>query len=67
MIERGRRVRILAVEAGHGLVARLSAMGLIRGTEVEVIRNDPHGPVVVSINGSRVMLGRGMAQKIAVK
>jgi Fe2+ transport system protein FeoA len=67
MIERGKRVRIRAVEAGRGLAARLSAMGLIRGTELEVIRNDQHGPVVVAVNGGRVVLGRGMANKIDVE
>jgi Fe2+ transport system protein FeoA len=67
MIESGRRVRILAVEAGRGLRSRLSAMGLVQGAEIDVIRNSAHGPVVVAVNGSRVMLGRGMASKIDVK
>ena len=45
------------------LRARLLAMGLNLGREVEVIQNN-RGLIIVGINGGRVALGRGISQKI---
>ena len=66
IVQVGRRVRLIAVDAGHGLQGRLAAMGLVPGVEIEVLRNSMHGPFLVEVKGSRIMLGRGMAQKIIV-
>ena len=59
-------MRIITVYAGHGLRGRLAAMGLVPGVEIEVLRNSMHGPFLIAVKGSRIMLGRGMAQKIVV-
>jgi Fe2+ transport system protein FeoA len=67
MIEAGRRVRVLSVYGGRGLKARLAAMGLVPGAEFEVVRNNLKGPFIVAVKESRVILGRGMAQKIMVE
>lgn len=64
--ETGRRVHVRHVLGGHGLQRRLSGMGMVPGTEVEVIRNDPGGPLVVGVLDSRFMIGRGMAHHILV-
>ena len=66
MVGPGRRVRLVAIDAGRGLQARLAAMGLVPGVDLEVIRNAMCGPFIVAVKGSRVMLGRGMAHKIIV-
>jgi len=66
IVPEGRRVRIITVYAGHGLRGRLAAMGLVPGVEIEVLRNSMHGPFLIAVKGSRIMLGRGMAQKIVV-
>ena len=63
----GKRVRLMTVDAGRGLRARLAAMGLVPGVEIEVVRNTGRGPFVVAVKGSRVMLGRGMVQKVIVE
>ncbi|MBN1213296.1 MAG: ferrous iron transport protein A [candidate division Zixibacteria bacterium] len=67
MVNTGRRVRLLTVKAGRGLQARLAAMGLVPGVELEVIRNSHHGPFIVSVKDTRLVLGRGMAHKIEVE
>jgi len=41
-------------------------MGLVADVEITVVSNSHPGPFVISVKGSRMMLGRGMAQKIAV-
>jgi Fe2+ transport system protein FeoA len=66
IVQVGRRVRFVAADAGCGLQGRLAAMGLVPGAEIEVLSNSTHGPFLISVKGSRVALGRGMAQKIQV-
>ena len=67
MIENGRRVRLISVQAGQALQSRLTAMGLAPGAKIEVIRNLAHGPFVIAVKDNRIMLGRGMALKIIVE
>ena len=63
----GKRVRLVRVEAGQGLMSRLAAMGLCPGVEVLVVSNRGRGPAVVEVKGTRLALGRGMAGSIRVK
>ena len=66
MAERGRKVRIKALRGGHGFRRKLVDMGLVPGMEIEVISNTKGGPMVVGIFDTRIILGRGMAQRIMV-
>ncbi|MDA8125898.1 MAG: FeoA family protein [Deltaproteobacteria bacterium] len=67
MVTRG-KVRILGVEEGTaGLAARLAPLGLLPGAEIEVVRNQASGPLIIAVFGSRMVLGRGMAQQIQVR
>lgn len=65
-VETGRKVYIVAVGAGRGLQGRLAAMGLVPGVQVDVVLNSAHGPFIVAVKGSRIILGHGMAMKIIV-
>lgn len=67
LVQQGRTVRVVAVRAGCGVQGRLSAMGLVPGALVEVLRNGWGGPFLISVKGSRIALGRGMAGKIEVE
>jgi len=62
----GARARLVRVDAGHGLRSRLTAMGLRPGVEVRVVNNRGAGPFVVAVEGTRIVLGRGMAHKVYV-
>jgi ferrous iron transport protein A len=66
IIQSGRRVRLQSVDAGRDLAGRLAALGLVPGAELEILRNSPHGPLILRIGESRIALGRGMAEKIRV-
>ena len=61
----GRRVRIASYAGGRMLRARLVALGLNVGREVDIIQNNK-GLIIIGINGGRVALGRGVSQKILV-
>ncbi|NLB55155.1 MAG: ferrous iron transport protein A [Lentisphaerae bacterium] len=55
------------VNAGDELRARLAAMGIYVGMRIEVCKKMWRGPLLLGINGCRVMLGRGMAEKLMVE
>jgi len=63
----GSRAQIVSIAAGHGLIGRLYAMGLVPGERIEVLQNARHGPVIVAAGGCRLVLGRGMTRKILVE
>lgn len=55
------------VEGGMNFVNRVSALGFISNVELTVLQNFSHGPVLVCLKDSRIVLGRGEAEKIKVK
>jgi Fe2+ transport system protein FeoA len=59
----GERLRITGHQGGRMLRARLLALGLNMGQEVEILQNN-RGLIIIGINGGRVALGRGISQKI---
>lgn len=63
----GRVVVLRRVREGHDLASRLAAMGFVPGVTIDVHQNDRRGPVIVGLKGGRVMLGRCMADKMAVE
>jgi len=65
-IRQGGTVRIVSIDAGHGLKNRLTAMGLLTNTTVYVVRNDGAGRIIAGVKNSKIILGRGMAHKIFV-
>jgi Fe2+ transport system protein FeoA len=66
LIKPGKNVRLVSITGGRFLQSRMMSMGLMQGTLIEVVKNRGDGPVIVSVKGSRLVLGRGMAQKILV-
>lgn len=55
-------------KGGRGFERRLSDMGLTPGTRITVVKSAPfHGPLEVLVRGSRLALGRGVAERIYVE
>jgi Fe2+ transport system protein FeoA len=53
---------------GSGFGRRLMDMGLTPGTRITVVKSAPfHGPLEILVRGSRLALGRGMAERIFVE
>jgi Fur family ferric uptake transcriptional regulator len=64
----GSRGRVSAVAGGMAMSARLADMGLRVGSQVDMVgRAGGHGPVYVMVNGVRLGVGGGMADRILVE
>jgi len=66
LIKDGEAVKIVSIAAGCGLNSRLRAMGLLPGVEIVVVNNRNSGAFVVKMKESKIVLGRGIANKIMV-
>ena len=62
----GQTVTVVKVNAGRGLNSRLASMGILPNTRIAIIRSAHPGPFVVSVNNTKMVLGRGVAEKIIV-
>lgn len=66
LIAPGEPVQLVRVEGGQGLRSRLASMGLVAGSYLEVISGSLNGPMVVAVDSTRIMLGRGIAHQVRV-
>ena len=60
-------LKILQVEHKDKFKKKLSDMGIYKDAKVKVVKNDIPGPLIIDVKGSRLILGRGQAQKIMVE
>ncbi len=55
------------LNGGHEFVSRMSALGFVPGSEVQVVQNFGVGPMIVAVQGTRIALGREEARKVRVQ
>jgi ferrous iron transport protein A len=58
---------VVDVRAGRRLRHRLSNLGLVPGTVVEIVQCMGHGPVILAVGNARLALGRGASHRILVE
>lgn len=61
----GENGMVKTIVAGGAATKRLYEMGFNTGAKVKIMKNDS-GPVVVSLGGNKIAVGRGLAEKIIV-
>ncbi|AMM40633.1 Ferrous iron transporter, FeoA subunit domain protein [Candidatus Desulfofervidus auxilii] len=67
-IPAGKIVRILRIEGGLRCRQCLADLGVLPGETIKIIRSAPFaGPILAEVNGTKFMLGRGMATKVIVE
>jgi len=60
--------RIVELRGGFGFQRKVRVMGFREGKKIRVISVQPAGgPLTIEIGGSRITIGRGMAQRIFVE
>jgi Fur family ferric uptake transcriptional regulator len=67
MARPGERLTIIDFIGGAGARMRLMTMGLRVGDRIEVITNISEGQIAVALENRRLVLGRGLSQKIIVQ
>jgi len=63
----GGRGVIRQLRGGKDFTTRMAALGFTPETEVLVIQNFGHGPLLVEVRDGRVALGHGEALKVQVE
>lgn len=63
----GEHATVLALLGGRTVGNRLASLGLTPGVDVNMTQNYGHGPLIVTVRGTRVALGRGEAARIVVQ
>lgn len=58
---------ILSFQGGRSITGRLTSLGFTPGAEVQMTQNFGRGPLIVTVRGTRVALGRREAAKIVVQ
>lgn len=53
--------------AGRAVTTRLASLGLTPGADIDMTQNYGHGPLIVTVRGTRVALGRGEAAQVLVE
>jgi Fe2+ transport system protein FeoA len=63
----GETIELVSVRGGLGLQRRLAEMGLGPGSRFQVETVGRPGPRVISVKGSRLILGHGVVQRVLVR
>jgi Fe2+ transport system protein FeoA len=66
-IKMGEHATFLSISAEKAVASRLTSLGFTPGAAIEMTQNYGHGPLVVTIRGARVALGRQEARNITVQ
>jgi len=65
--KQGEKLIVKEFEAGKNMQHRISSMGLKTGDLIEIVSSGFGGQVVIAIGENRLVLGKGMAEKIRVQ
>ena len=67
-MRRGQSGRVVQIEGGHGLVDRLSALGIRPGKKITKVSSMlMRGPVTIEVDRAQVAIGFGMAKRIIIE
>jgi ferrous iron transport protein A len=62
----GERCKVAGIQGGRHLCARMAAMGIYPGVEMEVVCAGCNCPCLVRVHGCTLSLGSGLSNKILV-
>jgi len=66
-LQTGESATLFDLGCGRDLISRLSSLGFTPGVELTMTQNYRLGPLIVTVRGARVALGRGEAAKMLVQ
>ncbi|WP_170920256.1 FeoA family protein [Desulfacinum hydrothermale] len=62
----GSRLKVRRIDGGRRLCARMAALGIYPGAELELVCAGCDCPCLVKVHGSTLSLGAGISRKILV-
>jgi len=65
MLREGKEAVVVNVVGGRGAMRNLLAMGIVPGKKIKVLGRRG-GAMLISINGCKFVIGRGLAMKVIV-
>ena len=67
-MEAGKSGIVVQIQGGHGLIRRLSALGIRPGQRITKVSSMfMRGPVTIQVGNAQVAIGFGMANRIIVE
>ena len=63
----GASYTVNSIELDIATMRRLGALGLTKGTDVKLLNRNHGGSVIIMVRGSRLALGRKIAESIAME
>ena len=66
-LKTGEHATLYEIQGGRGIVFRLGPLGFTPGVEIEMTQNYGRGPLIVTVRGTRVAMGREEARRTMVK
>ncbi len=66
-LQNGDHLRIRGFACCKDFSRRLNELGLFEGAEVQIVKNDGFGPLILNVLNSKIALGRGESSKIYVE
>ena len=67
-MQSGQSGKVVEIQGGHGLVNRISALGMRPGKKITKVSSMlMRGPVTIQSGNTRIAVGFGMANKIIVE
>ncbi len=61
------KYRVISIEGGAHVKEKLLRQGVLPGKSIEVVTIQKHGPCVIQIGDTRMIIGSGMSTKIMVE
>lgn len=66
--EKGKEVKIVGSMGGQELQRKMESLNIRKGKHVKKVATQPlNGPVVISVDGQQIAIGRGICSKIHVE
>jgi len=65
-VKRNQQCQVLTIAGGEGMRSKMYNLGVHETERVKVVQNRGFGPLVIDIGGTRLILGRKMAERLWV-
>jgi len=59
--------QVVQLNGGRRFQARLASMGLLAGSQIEVIQTSLYGAILIAVGTTRLGIGQNMAKRIMIK